>query len=171
MWYVIQVQARHEMAVCERMRKDVLKDGEEAFVLLSERIHRRQPRGYEIVLTPAFQKYIFADIGNVGDFQQRLRSIKEMTKLLAVGDDIVPIREDEQRLLELLSDEQHVIRISTGYIAGEKVTVTDGPLKGRSGLVQWTNPRQKLVGIKLQLFGREARVKLGMEYIAPANAG
>lgn len=171
MWYVVQVQARHEIVVCGQMRERVLTENEDAFVLQAERRHRERDGDWTTVLVPAFQKYIFAEITDLTDFRVRLRRIKEMTKLLESGGEIAPISESEEMLLSQLGGEDHIIRLSSGYIIGGKAIVTGGPLKGREGLVRWTNPRQGLIGIEVALFGRSARVKLGMEYVSPVKAG
>ena len=44
MWYVVQVQARHEIVVCGQMRERVLTENEDAFVLQAERRHRLDDR-------------------------------------------------------------------------------------------------------------------------------
>ena len=164
MWYVIQVQARHEEAVVQKCRDRVLLPGEQAFVIMAERMFRKK-EGWEKQLHPAFQKYVFAEMEDVEDFRIRLRKIKELAKLLEIGGDITPIRPEEQELLLELGGDDHIIRISEGYMEGEKLVVTDGPLKGLEGTVKRVNPRQHMVEIVTSLLGEESVVRLGVELV------
>ena len=56
LWYVIQVQALHELAVIEKMSKDVLLPGESAFVMRAERMVKKYGE-WQKVVEVAFQKY------------------------------------------------------------------------------------------------------------------
>ena len=168
MWYVIQVQARHEELVADKCRQRVIVPGEQVFVIMAERMFRKK-EGWERQLHPAFQKYVFAEMEDVEDFRIRLRKIKELAKLLEIGGDITPIRPEEQELLLELGGDDHIIRISEGYMEGEKLVVTDGPLKGLEGTVKRVNPRQHMVEIVTSLLGEESVVRLGVELVQRAS--
>lgn len=168
MWYVIQVQARHEELVAEKCRERVLLPGEQVFVVMAERMFRKKD-GWEKQLHPAFQKYVFAEITDVDDFRIRLRQVKESARLLTTGGRIEPIRSNEQELLQRLAGEEHIIRISEAFVEGESLVVTDGPLKGLEGTVKRVNPRQHIVEIAAPLLGEESIVRLGVEFVRRAS--
>lgn len=162
MWYVIQVQARHETAVVEKcLTRGVLLPGEDIFTILSERMVKEHGE-WKKKTEAAFQKYIFAETADTDGLRIRLRNVEEMTKMLGVDDRIVPIHPEEQELLEKLGGEEHIIRYSEGYVANEKLVVTEGPMKGMEGLVKWTDRHQRIAGIEMDLLGQKVTVKMGI---------
>lgn len=162
MWYVIQVQARRELAVIEKCRdRNLLLPGEDIFTILSERMVKERGE-WKKKTEVAFQKYIIAETGDTDDFRIRLRNVGETAKMLGVDDQIVPIYPEEQELLERLGGAEHVIRYSEGYTVNEKLIVTEGPMKGMEGRVKWTDRHQRIAGIEVMLLGRKVIVKMGV---------
>lgn len=162
MWYVIQVQARHEQAVVEKCHeRNVLLPGEDVFTILSERMVKERGE-WKKKEEPAFQKYIFAETEDTNGFRIRLRNVQELAKMLGVDDSIVPIYPEEQEMLQRLGGEEHVIRYSEGYMLGEKLIVTEGPMKGMEGYVKWVDRHQRIAGIEIFLLGRQLIVKMGI---------
>lgn len=162
MWYVIQVQAGHEAAVIKKCyERNVLHSGEEVFTIFSERMVKECGK-WKKRTVPAFQKYIFAETEDTDGFRIRLRKVQELAKMLGVDESIVPIYREEQEMLQKLGGEEHVIRYSEGYMLGEKLIVTEGPMKGMEGYVKWTDRHQRIAGIELSLLGRNVAVKMGI---------
>ena len=159
---MIQVQARHESDVVEKCHaRGVLLPGEDIFAMLSERMVKE--RGEWKKKTEAtFQKYIFAETEDTDGLRIRLRKVEDMTKMLGVDGDIVPIYPEEQELLEKLGGEEHLIRYSEGYLLNERLVVTEGPLQGMEGLVKWVDRHQRIAGIEVFLLGRKVVVKMGV---------
>ncbi len=166
MWYVIQVMACHESEMVTKCQK-IVKEGEEVFTILTERLERKdgewRPKRFV-----TFQKYIFVDTNDPDDFRIRLHDICGMTKMLGIGDDIVPIHSDEEEFLRRIGGDDHIIGKSCAYCEGDKVSVITGPLAGMEGQVEWTNKRQKLIGVRVSFMNRETVIKFGAEYIRKA---
>ena len=163
MWYVMWVRARHEEEII-RQCKRLLKDDEEVFVMYVERL-RRSGKEWIAHRELAFKNYVFADVKDVDNFRLQIRKIPDLTKLLQVGEEIIPIYPDEENLLRTIGGEDHVIRPSRGHYEGEKIIVTDGPLKGQESVIKWVDRRQRIVGIEVQLMNRTVEVKLGAEFV------
>ena len=162
MWYVIQVQAKHETAVVEKCHeRDVLLPGEDVFTMLSERMVKERGE-WKKKTAPAFQKYIFAETDDTDGFRIRLKKVQELAKMLGVDDNIVPIYPEEQEMLQKLGGKEHVIRYSEGYMLGDKLVVTEGPMKGMEGIVKWVDRHQRIAGIEVFLLGRQVVVKMGV---------
>lgn len=162
MWYVIQVQARRELAVVEKCReRGLLLPGEDVFVMLYERMVKERGE-WRKKTEAAFQKYIIAETEDTDGFRIRLRNVGEMAKMLGVDDRIVPIYPEEQEMLERLGGKEHIIRYSEGYTLNDKLIVTDGPMKGMEGRVKWTDRHQRLAGIEVMLLGHKVVVKMGV---------
>ncbi|MBO6260666.1 MAG: antiterminator LoaP [Lachnospiraceae bacterium] len=163
MWYVMWVRARHEEEIIRQCKK-FLKDDEEVFVMYVERL-RRSGKEWIAHRELAFKNYVFADVKDVDNFRLQIRKIPDLTKLLQVGEEIISIYPDEENLLRTIGGEDHVIRPSRGHYEGEKIIVTDGPLKGQESVIKWVDRRQRIVGIEVQLMNRTVEVKLGAEFV------
>ena len=163
MWYVLQVSACHENEMVNKCR-EILKDGEEVFTFLAERLERKKGK-WEPKRTITFQKYIFADITDPDDFRVRLQKVDGMTKMLGVGEDIVPIKPEEETFLKRIGGEEHIIGLSRGFSEGDKVIVTDGPLQGKEGSIKWMDKRQRTAGIRVKFLNTDTVIKLGIECI------
>lgn len=162
MWYVIQVQARHETAVVEKCHeRDVLLPGENIFTIFSERMVKERGE-WKRKIEPAFQKYIFAETEDTDGFRIRLRKVHELTKMLGADGSIIPVYPEEQEMLQKLGGEEHVIRYSEGYMLGDRLVVTEGPMKGMEGFVKWVDRHQRIAGIEVFLLGRQLIVKMGI---------
>lgn len=167
MWYVIWVRAQHEEEIVRQCRK-ILKSDEDVFNIYVEKLHRTG-KEWTAHRELAFRNYIFADVEDVSNFRLRLKRIPELTKLLQIGDEITPIYPDEEALLRQLGGEDHVIRPSKGHYEGEKIVVTEGPLRGLETEIKWVDRRQRTVGIEVQLMNRAVDVKLGAEFVKTAE--
>ena len=167
MLYVVQVQACREMDIVSRCQ-GIVRDGEEVFTMLTERMERRGGE-WKKIHAVTFQKYLFVDTEAPDDFRIRLRSVPGMTRFLTVGDDIVPIFPEEEKLLRLLGGDDHVIGSSVVYKEGDRVTVISGALVGLEGLVRWSDKRQKWIGIEVKLANRKTVIKIGAEFISPSE--
>ena len=148
--------------------QNIIKDREEVFTMLSERMVRKDGE-WQAVRSVTFQKYIFVETTSIDDFRIRLHAIPGLTRILTVGDDAVPIYPKEEKLLRLLGGEDHIIGRSVVYKEGDKVTVVSGALVGLEGLVRWTDKRQRWIGIAVSLANRETVIKLGAEFIRPGE--
>ena len=170
MWYVIQVRALHETEVCDLCKRDVLIPGESIFVFRSEKFVR-QRGSWEKKTIPTFQKYIFVETGDVDGFRQRLKAVKQMTKFIGAGDEIVPIYPEEEAWLRRLGGPEHIVTVSEASLVGEDITVLSGPMKGLECNIKWINRRQKTIGIGISLLGNEQTIKVAMEFVDPPKSG
>ena len=163
MWYVIQVMACHESEMVSKCQK-IVKDGEEVFTMYTERMERRdgrwQPRRFV-----TFQKYIFVVTNAPDDFRIRLQGVSGLTKMLGAGEDVIPIRTEEEEFLRRVGGEDHIIGKSCVYSEGDKVKVVSGPLSGMKGQIEWFDKRQRVIGIKTMFLNQKTVIKLGAEFI------
>lgn len=163
MWYVIQVMACHESEMVNKCQK-IIKDGEEVFTMFTERMERRDGR-WQARRFVTFQKYIFVETSNPDDFRIRLQSVSGLTKMLGVGEYVIPIRTEEEEFLRCIGGSDHIIGKSYVYNEGDKVKVISGPLSGMEGQIEWFDKRQKLIGIKTMFLNQKTVIKLGAEFI------
>ena len=161
MWYVIQVYTGRELEIAQQCRDRVAEEGEDVFVPLAERWTKI--RGERTLITSRlFPGYVFIETERIEDFYKRLNRIYGMTKVLRTGDEMTPIQKEEEEYLRRLGGEEHVAKYSEGYIEGDKLVVTSGPLKDFEGNVKKILRHQRLVVMEVSLLGQTVEVTLGL---------
>ena len=161
MWYVIQVYTGQELEIARQCRERVMIEGEDVFVPLAERWTKI--RGERTLITSRlFPGYVFIETDQIEDFHRRLNRIYAMTKVLRTGDEMTPIQKEEEEYLRKLGGDEHVVRYSEGYIEGDKLVVTSGPLKDFEGNVKKVLRHKRLVVVEVPLLGRTVEVTVGM---------
>ena len=164
MWYVIQVYTGKELEIAQQCRDRVTDEGEDVFVPLAERWTKI--RGERTLITSRlFPGYVFIETDKIEDFHKRLNRIYAMTKVLRTGDEMTPIQKEEEEYLRKLGGDEHVVRYSEGYIEGDKLVVTSGPLKDFEGRIKKILRHKRLVVIEVYLLGQIVEVTLGLGVI------
>ena len=161
MWFVIQVYTGRELEIAQQCRDRVAEEGEDVFVPLAERWTKI--RGERTLITSRlFPGYVFIETERIEDFYKRLNRIYGMTKVLRTGDEMTPIQKEEEEYLRRLGGEEHVAKYSEGYIEGDKLVVTSGPLKDFEGNVKKILRHKRLVVMEVSLLGQTVEVTLGL---------
>ena len=162
MWYVIQVEPSHELEMVRKC-KTLEKQGEEVFTMLTVRQERKNGI-WEKKQSVTFQKYIFVDTDEPDDFRIRLQSISGLTKMLGIGETVVPIYPKEEELLKRLGGPNHIIEISEGYYEDDHLVITGGPIKRLEEELKWIDNRQKVAGVAVNIMNREEVIRLGADF-------
>ena len=103
MWYVIQVQTGRELEMAEKCRNRIAQPGEDVFVILAEKMHQIG-REWELRQNVIFKSYIFVETADIESFRLRLGKIGAMTKVLSIGEEMTPIRPEEEEFLRKLAE-------------------------------------------------------------------
>ena len=72
---------------------------------------------------------------------------------------------EDIRIVELLSGRDHLMRLSEGYIQGDQVIVSGGPLKGLEGKISRIDRHKRLAWLTVELFGRTVELQAGLEIL------
>ena len=161
MWYVIQVYTGRELEIAQQCRDRVAEEGEDVFVPLAERWTKI--RGERTLITSRlFPGYVFIETERIEDFHERLKRIYAMTKVLRTGEEMTPIQKEEEEYLRKLGGDEHVVKYSEGYIEGDRLVVTSGPLKEFAGKVKKVLRHKRLVVMEVSLLGQTVEVTLGL---------
>ena len=169
MWYVIQVYTGMEAEICEKCRARIMEEGEDVFVPLAERMTKVNGER-TLVTSRLFPGYVFVETDRIEDFHVRLRQIKAMTKVLKVGEKMVPIYPEEEARLKKLCGDAHVAKYSEGYIEGDTLIITDGALKDFQGKVKKILRHKRLVVMEIPLLGQNVEVTLGLGVVSRQGA-
>lgn len=171
MWYVMQVYTGSETEVCEQCRKRIIREGEEVFVLLAERMTKIRGE-WSLVTSRLFPGYVFIDTEKIRDFYDRLKSIESMTKILRTGDEMTPVYPEEEDYFRAIGGERHIVRYSQGYIQGEQLVITSGAMRDCRGRVKKILRHKRLVVLEVSLMGRLVEVTVGMGIVSrDGNSG
>lgn len=165
-WYVIQVRTGSEEKIIQSCELLVSKTSlQECF--LPKYKHVKKIRGFwEEVEENLFPGYLFMISDDVNQLFQELKQIPDLTKLLGkFGQDIFPLSEDEIAFLKSFGKEDHIVDMSVGYIEGDKIIVTSGPMKGKEGLIKKVDRHKRLAFIDVEFLGQIRNAKVGLEII------
>lgn len=166
MWYVVWIRTGQEeklKQMCETVigRETVYK---ECFIPKTETV--RRIRGElskrENILFPG---YLFFDSADPAMLHERLKKIPEFTKLLGADGIPKPLYPHEEAFLRRLSDGERVIRISKGYMKGDELVVTDGPLKNYRGRLAHIDRHKREATLEVDFLGDKRTVTVGLEVV------
>lgn len=167
--YCIQTETHYTERVCEEIRKNVLVDGEEVFMPLSERMRKIDGK-WQRVQIPMFFGYIFITSPYPTELYVRLHSqmgktIFRYVKLIRNNEYIIPLSKEDEEIVTELADENHVIKASMGYIKGDRLIVTDGPLKGHEGEVVKIDRHKRIAILATEFLGEKRNITVGLEVV------
>lgn len=166
-WYVIQVRSKAEEKIkktCEMMiSEDVLK---EAFIPKNKRLKKMNGHWIEVEEI-LFSGYVFLVSDHPNELYLELKKVPDLTKMLGhIENEIYPLYDEEVEFLKSFSDEDHVVEVSTGFIENEVVRITQGPLKGKEGIITKIDRHKRMAIIEVELFGKTTQAKVGIEIVS-----
>ena len=135
MWYVMQVYTGTEIEICRQCRNRVIKDNEDVFVMLAERMTKIQGE-WSLIMSRLFPGYIFLETDKIQDFYERLGKVGQTAKILRTGEEITPLYPEEEEYLRAVGGDEHIVKYSKGYIEGDKLVVISGAMKNCRGTVK-----------------------------------
>lgn len=165
MWYVVQTISRQEqecLAVCRAKIDPSLY--KEMFVPLYIDKMRFQKQWHDVkkVLFPG---YFFVDTENIRNVAEELTHIDRFTKVLRSAGEIAPIRDEEQKFLQSMMNEAHIVECSRGMIIGDRVCITEGPLRNHYGFIRKVDRHRREARLEINFFGRMTPVKVGLQIV------
>ena len=164
MWYVVQVISGQEHNIAEICKIKMLQENEEVVIPMYQR--KKKIKGkYELCQAILFPGYVFFDTDEVEDLFYRLKDIKQLTRILRTGDDFTPLHEKEVAFLSQFGRKKHVVEMSVGYIEGDEVIITSGPMVDWTGKVKKIDRHKMIAVLEVEFFGRMTDVTVGLEIV------
>lgn len=165
MWYVMQVKSRREEEIlCFIKRAPAGEFMGQCFLPYYER--KRKYRGqWRLERAILFPGYIFVETDNIQEFYFALKDIPELTKILRAEDAWLPLYSEEENFLKRMMGEERVVRLSKGYIVGDKVIIKEGPMQGQEGMIKKIDRHKRTAIIEVALFMRIVEVSIGVEIV------
>ena len=112
-----------------------------------------------------FPSYLFIETDHIKEFVNNIKWFPGFNVILHTDDLYCPLHKHEEVLLDKLLNDHDVIDISEGYMEGDKVHITAGPLLGQEGLIKKVKPRQGIAILEMNIFNRTTEVCLGFDLI------
>lgn len=161
MWYAVWVRTGQEEKVLQ-MCSEMLP--EQCFLPRYERARKQNGKWIKLK-EPLFPGYLFFISDNVEMLIDGLKMVPDFTKVL--GDDQEPIAlyPHEIDFLQKYTNENRVLEMSYGFLEGDRLVVTDGPLKDYQGKIVRIDRHKRLATLEMEFFGRVVRMKVGMEVV------
>lgn len=163
--YVLQVIGGRESTSRDLLIKHAFDVIDECFLPINE-LMKRKDGVWHRVRELLFPGYVFVQTQQSEALAERMRTIPVFMRMLGSNDKFIPLAPDELAWLELFSPSKtHVVEMSQGVIEGDKVVVTEGPLKGREAMIAKINRHKRLAYLDLSMLGRTKRVRIGLEIV------
>ena len=158
MWYVIWTSTGSERKTCEAVSSKVKR----AFVP-TKTVAKKTEGKWSETDKPLFPGYLFADTDDIDSLSAFLWKMEGFGKVLDTEREIYPIYGDEEEFVERLYERGGSFDLSTGYIEGERIVITSGPLKGMEGLIRKIDRHKRTAYLRLSFFEREIMTSVGLE--------
>ena len=173
LWYVAQVQTGSEESIrlkcLEKISRNVLRD---CYVFYYE--EKRRIRGewviQEKVLFPGYVFFIAKgekkDSEEPEELEERLMRIDGVQKLLKIGNEPVPLTDEEVDFLKAFGGEAQTVEMSEGVIEQSKIRVYSGPLVGREKYIRKIDRHKRRAFVEMPMFGKIQKMQVGLEIVA-----
>lgn len=143
-----------------RLAGDSLVD---VFLLRCE-LQRCRQQSWCAECEPLFPGYLFLEVADVALLERALAQSTEYARLLRIGDNAVPLTQEESAFVRELGGADHVIRMSVGEVVEGSLHVWAGPLAGRERLVANYNRHKRMAWLSTG-FHRAGVTRVGLEVV------
>jgi len=167
-WFVLYVKSGSEEEIAAEI--NVLPDVR-AFVPRKVKLYKRQ--GKLIKLNDiVFKSYVFVETQMDYEtfYVEVIHKIKSHTgffKTLTHKSDrnIETLYPSEKQFLQSFMNPDHLIEASIGFVEGDKVTITSGPLMGKETIIKKINKHKRIALMELSMMGRTVEIQIPLDLI------
>jgi transcriptional antiterminator RfaH len=160
-WYVAHTQPQGEAKACWHLRNQGLV----AFLPRYLR-RRRHARRIDWVPAPLFPRYLFIGMDLETARWRAIRSTVGVAGLVCHGDLPTSVPEGIVEALQARENDKGMVALQAAppFGKGDQVHITEGALRGLSGLYEDTTDEERVI-ILLDLLGRQVRVRVPLETV------
>lgn len=149
-WCAVQVRVGSEDA-CARRLPVSAHSALDAAVARRE-VFRRHAGKWTIARDVLFPGYVLVATEDLENLSKDLAVLSERLNLIQQGGAVAALGRDELSLLEMLADDERVVRVSVADIVGGRLRVTHGPLMGHEDLVAKIDRHHRAAYLRYGLF-------------------
>lgn len=164
--YVVQVIGGREEHMRQAIAGSLGLSEEDCFIPHCE-LPRKEHGDWLQQKVLLFPGYVFVRTGDAQGLLDALQKVHGMTRLLGVdGQRVASLTNDEVAWLDAMTGSgSHAMGVSQGVQEGDRIVVTQGPLKGREALIRKVNRHKRLAWVEFHMLGRRTTVKVGLEIV------
>ncbi len=178
-WYVLYVRTNTERKVIADTQKAFeqkdLPYRLEAFCPETEKYYRKKElheAGRFYLKRPLFPGYVFIETDMpscefLKVFSDYIYNSQYIIRVLRYGDskEIALSREERERF-EYLFKDKRCVEHSVGYIVGDAITVTGGPLIGMEGSIKRIDRHNRTAEIEIDMFNQKQTIVVALEIVS-----
>lgn len=172
--FCLYTNIQHVDEVMEGLKRYILEPDEPVFY---PKVEKLKKVGEETVRVypPMFPGYLFIESSRPQNLYLRVReawgkAIFQYCQLLRNNDYIYPITSEEEERIATLCDEHYILRSSTGYKSGDRLIITDGPLKNHTGMIIKVNRHKKIAVLSIPFMGEKREVIVSLDIVRKNDA-
>lgn len=170
-WYVLFVKVGYETRVINQVKMYFSEEQVVPFIPMIEIFHKYANGCIQRERKIMFPGYVFIEsnlnsVVFVGMINAFIHYHEGPLKLLRYGNSCeFAMRKYEKAFLLNFCNKDSYIEASTGLIQGDKITVIDGPLKGRESLIKKIDRSRRKAIIEVDFMGRRVPIAVGLDII------
>lgn len=164
MWYVIQTTTGQEEILVEMIGKMIFPKLYEDCFYIKRECAIKQKDSWEICQKALFPGYVFIDTDFPKELYYELKNVPKLTKLLKNEEEVfLKVEEEEQRFLENIQSEGHLVRRSLVKLDEEKqIVAAEGAVGRYFEYIIKQRIRKRYVLIRQQFLGKDREIILGI---------
>lgn len=145
-WFALYTKPRHEFKAAEQLK---LIDVEHYLPVVSKM--KQWSDRKKLIKEPVISSYIFIR----GDEKDRLESLQQDAIIRCLFENGRPAKIPDWQIesLRLMLDSQSDFYVKNGLVPGQKVKINDGPFKGITGVIQYSE-NEKTIAVSIDLLKR-----------------
>lgn len=165
-WYVLFVKAGQEQKVEVLLNKWLDRKVFTPFILLQQKLFKIG--GIEkLELKPLFPGYVFiksevSGLEFIKSINKYISDSYDIIRILKYSDTEIAMRECEQNMLLKLCN-NNCIEVSNGVKDGNKINITDGPLRGLESMVRKIDRHKRQAWIEMEVMGSTRLISMALE--------
>ncbi|WP_041706848.1 antiterminator LoaP [Ruminiclostridium cellulolyticum] len=168
-WYVLFVKSGREHRVEQYLKKIVGIDMINPFIPLHEFLFKISGT-VKRELKPLFPGYVFIESDMAGqEFIRKLYNkiylLSDIVRILKYSDTEIAVRDSEKQMLLDLCNNEHCIESSRGVIKGDRIYITNGPLRGRESIIKKVNRHKRQALVEMEFMGDKRLVSVALEIV------
>lgn len=163
MWYVIHTMSGLEQKCMQQCQEYIDEAVYHEMFIPMYKTKKHFKKEWHEVEKPLFPGYLFVDTDEIEPIMTGLKQFRQYTKLLKDGDVISPVKKEEQDFLALMMDKNHIVQYSEGFLIGDEVYITSGPLRKIPGWIKSVDRHRRTAKMEIPILDGARRSKWDWE--------
>lgn len=162
-WYVVQVMTGTEERTVESIKQLLSPDCYELCFVPMQEVPYKKDGKYIKLTKPLFPGYLFLITHDIDQVNTELWKLAGFTRILGSAGSFIPMPPEEVEAFRSLTDQNYNVSLSKGYIIGDQITVTEGPLKGQEGRIRKIDRHKRVAMVEMPFLGKITGVRVPLE--------